>query len=211
MSFLFITFNERDHQRTIVKLGCVAKSECRQRRWRERFVDRVRTWFAMVTHENGADSMVFPTRRLRFLAILHLDRRHDATRTSPTNTSISRPPRSRTASPSPRCGKWCLEKWSTRLRECHALARVLSSYYPCTSPGKYLALDCEMVGVGTEGNESSLARVSIVNYTGSVILDVFVRQRERVVDYRTQWSGVRSTDLAGSGTHVMEDTIAEHD
>ena len=56
-----------------------------------------------------------------------------------------------------------------------------------------------MVGVGIEGSESSLARVSVVNYTGAIILDVFVRQREKVVDYRTQWSGVRSTDLAGSG------------
>ena len=71
------------------------------------------------------------------------------------------------------------------------------------SPGKYIALDCEMVGVGIEGNESSLARVSIVNYTGAIILDVFVRQREKVVDYRTQWSGVRSTDLADSGTCVI--------
>lgn len=60
-----------------------------------------------------------------------------------------------------------------------------------------------MVGVGIEGNESSLARVSIVNYTGSIILDDFVRQREKVVDYRTRWSGVRSTDLAGSGTCFM--------
>ncbi|KAG6382187.1 ribonuclease H-like domain-containing protein [Boletus reticuloceps] len=80
-----------------------------------------------------------------------------------------------------------------------------------TSPGKYLALDCEMVGVGIEGNESSLARVSIVNYTGAVILDVFVRQREKVVDYRTQWSGVRSTDLAGSAKTFKEvqQTVAD--
>ena len=62
-------------------------------------------------------------------------------------------------------------------------------------PGKYLALDCEMVGVGIEGSESSLARVSLVNYYGVTQLDVFVRQRERVVDYRTQWSGVRERDM----------------
>jgi len=62
-------------------------------------------------------------------------------------------------------------------------------------PGKYLALDCEMVGVGIDGVESSLARVSLVNYYGAVQLDEFVRQRERVVDYRTQWSGVRETDM----------------
>ncbi|KAH8110505.1 ribonuclease H-like protein [Phellopilus nigrolimitatus] len=62
-------------------------------------------------------------------------------------------------------------------------------------PGKYLALDCEMVGVGLDGTESSLARVSLVNYHGAVILDEFVRQRERVVDYRTAVSGVRAADM----------------
>ncbi|TFK33561.1 ribonuclease H-like domain-containing protein [Crucibulum laeve] len=65
-------------------------------------------------------------------------------------------------------------------------------------PGKYLSLDCEMVGVGPEGAESSLARVSLVNFYGYVQLDVFVRQRERVVDYRTQWSGVRESDMVGA-------------
>jgi hypothetical protein len=52
-----------------------------------------------------------------------------------------------------------------------------------------------MVGVGLEGAESSLARVSLVNFYGAEILDLFVRQRERVVDYRTQWSGIRDTDM----------------
>lgn len=52
-----------------------------------------------------------------------------------------------------------------------------------------------MVGVGPEGSESSLARVSLVNYYGAIILDEFVRQRERVVDYRTTVSGVRETDM----------------
>ncbi|KAF9782395.1 ribonuclease H-like domain-containing protein [Thelephora terrestris] len=61
--------------------------------------------------------------------------------------------------------------------------------------GKYIALDCEMVGVGAEGKESSLARVSIVNYHGVVLLDEIVKQRERVVDYRTEWSGIRPGDL----------------
>jgi RNA exonuclease 4 len=52
-----------------------------------------------------------------------------------------------------------------------------------------------MVGVGIDGSESSLARVSIVNFYGVVQLDEFVRQRERVVDYRTQYSGIRETDM----------------
>ena len=61
--------------------------------------------------------------------------------------------------------------------------------------GKYLALDCEMVGVGIDGAESSLARVSLVNFYGAIQLDEFVRQRERVVDYRTQFSGIRELDM----------------
>ena len=52
-----------------------------------------------------------------------------------------------------------------------------------------------MVGVGPNGSESSLARVSLVNYNGAIILDEFVRQRERVTDYRTFVSGVRAKDM----------------
>lgn len=52
-----------------------------------------------------------------------------------------------------------------------------------------------MVGVGPEGSESTLARVSIVNYHGATVLDRFVRPRERVTDYRTWVSGVREEDL----------------
>jgi len=61
--------------------------------------------------------------------------------------------------------------------------------------GPYIALDCEMVGVGPTGKESTLARVSVVNYFGAVLLDVFVRQKERVTDWRTQWSGIRPKDM----------------
>ena len=54
-----------------------------------------------------------------------------------------------------------------------------------------------MVGVGPEGAESSLARVSIVNFHGAVVLDTFVKQKEKVVDYRTWVSGVTVGDLVG--------------
>ncbi|KAF9650974.1 ribonuclease H-like protein [Thelephora ganbajun] len=65
-------------------------------------------------------------------------------------------------------------------------------------PGRYIALDCEMVGVGIDGKESSLARISIVNYYGAVLLDEIVKQRERVVDYRTEWSGIRPSDMVNA-------------
>jgi RNA exonuclease 4 len=66
-----------------------------------------------------------------------------------------------------------------------------------------------MVGVGIEGVESSLARVSLVNYYGAVQLDEFVRQKERVVDYRTQWSGIRETDMI-KGASDMPDEVLAH-
>jgi RNA exonuclease 4 len=62
-------------------------------------------------------------------------------------------------------------------------------------PGPCIALDCEMVGVGPMGRESTLARVSVVNYFGAVLMDEFVRQKEQVTDWRTQWSGVRARDM----------------
>ena len=63
-----------------------------------------------------------------------------------------------------------------------------------------------MVGVGPNGSESSLARVSLVNYHGAVILDEYVRQRERVTDYRTFVSGIRASDMA-KGTQTASQLI----
>lgn len=62
-------------------------------------------------------------------------------------------------------------------------------------PGKYLCIDCEMVGVGSLGEQNSLGRVSIVNYHGAIVYDTFVKPKEKVVDYRTWVSGVSASDL----------------
>lgn len=61
--------------------------------------------------------------------------------------------------------------------------------------GTYVAIDCEMVGVGPKGSTSVLARVAMVNWHGHVVYDRFVRPREPVTDYRTWVSGVRARDL----------------
>ena len=52
-----------------------------------------------------------------------------------------------------------------------------------------------MVGVGFEGKQHMLARVSIVNSHGHVVYDSFVAPQEKVVDYRTSISGVKPADL----------------
>ncbi len=67
-----------------------------------------------------------------------------------------------------------------------------------------------MVGLGPLGSESSLARVSIVNYHGHTVLDTFVRQRERVTDWRTWVSGVRPEDMAHAQTfEEVQKTVAK--
>eukprot|EP00128_Syssomonas_multiformis_P001238 Colp12_sorted_trinity150504_noHs@3173 len=60
---------------------------------------------------------------------------------------------------------------------------------------KYLAMDCEMVGVGAGGEKSVLARCSIVNYHGHVVYDKYVRPSELVTDFRTHVSGVSARHL----------------
>ncbi|EDW40531.1 GL25291 [Drosophila persimilis] len=60
---------------------------------------------------------------------------------------------------------------------------------------RYLSMDCEMVGVGHNGQEDMLARVSIVNSVGHVLMDKYVKPRQTVTDYRTSVSGIRPHDI----------------
>jgi len=69
---------------------------------------------------------------------------------------------------------------------------------------KYVALDCEMVGVGIDGKNSALARVSIVNWDHETVLDTFVTVPERVTDFRTWVSGVRAKDIKYPNEKTME-------
>ena len=58
--------------------------------------------------------------------------------------------------------------------------------------GRYVAIDCEMVGCGPEGRESILARVSAVDFHGRQVYDSLVRPRagDRVTDFRTRFTGL---------------------
>lgn len=80
----------------------------------------------------------------------------------------------------------------------HASERVNAGLSPVGEAGKYIAIDCEMVGVGPDpDNDSALARVSIVNYHGHQLYDSFVLPKEPVTDYRTFVSGI-TPQLLGS-------------
>ncbi|KAK8211818.1 putative RNA exonuclease [Phyllosticta capitalensis] len=63
-------------------------------------------------------------------------------------------------------------------------------------PGKYIALDCEMVGVGPDpDSDSQLARVSVVDFNGHQLYDSFVLPQLPVTDYRTHVSGITPSNL----------------
>lgn len=78
---------------------------------------------------------------------------------------------------------------------------VLSDEYK----SRYLALDCEMVGIGTDSKKSALARVSIVDWDGNCVLDTFVQVPTRVTDFRTHVSGVTASDIR-SGSGAIKET-----
>lgn len=70
--------------------------------------------------------------------------------------------------------------------------------------GKYVALDCEFVGVGPGGYESALARVSLVDYNNAILLDTYVKVDEPVTDYRTFVSGIKEE-------HIIADTAMDYE
>eukprot|EP00551_Chaetoceros_affinis_P006678 CAMPEP_0203670756 /NCGR_PEP_ID=MMETSP0090-20130426/6742_1 /ASSEMBLY_ACC=CAM_ASM_001088 /TAXON_ID=426623 /ORGANISM="Chaetoceros affinis, Strain CCMP159" /LENGTH=525 /DNA_ID=CAMNT_0050535685 /DNA_START=105 /DNA_END=1682 /DNA_ORIENTATION=- len=77
----------------------------------------------------------------------------------------------------------------------------------------FVGMDCEMVGVGRRGQESMLARCSLVtleraeeeegegremllnNKRVKVLYDAYVKPSKNVTDYRTQWSGITKERL----------------
>ncbi|GAA6096849.1 RNA exonuclease 4 isoform X1 [Tachysurus ichikawai] len=73
--------------------------------------------------------------------------------------------------------------------------QLLAKRSTCDGLTHAIAMDCEMVGVGTGGEESMLARVSIVNYFGKCVYDKYVKPTEKVTDYRTAVSGIRPADV----------------
>ncbi|XP_008561492.1 PREDICTED: interferon-stimulated gene 20 kDa protein [Galeopterus variegatus] len=72
-----------------------------------------------------------------------------------------------------------------------------------------VAMDCEMVGLGPF-RVSGLARCSIVNFSGIVLYDKFIRPEGEITDYRTPVSGVtrqhmeRATPFAVARLEILQ-------
>ena len=69
---------------------------------------------------------------------------------------------------------------------------------------QYVALDCEMVGIGTDGKKSALARVSLVDWSLNVVVDSFVKVPIRVTDFRTHVSGVEPKHIKSNAMEVTK-------
>ncbi|NXE23408.1 REXO4 exonuclease, partial [Ardeotis kori] len=73
-----------------------------------------------------------------------------------------------------------------------------------------VAMDCEMVGVGPKGEDSIVARVSIVNQFGKCIYDKYVKPTEEVTDYRTAVSGIRPENInKGEDFKTVQKEVAD--
>eukprot|EP01028_Stygiella_incarcerata_P010965 TRINITY_DN59897_c0_g1_i3.p2 TRINITY_DN59897_c0_g1~~TRINITY_DN59897_c0_g1_i3.p2 ORF type:complete len:190 (-),score=32.72 TRINITY_DN59897_c0_g1_i3:180-749(-) len=88
---------------------------------------------------------------------------------------------------------------------CGVLRKMMSTVNPNKrmDGSAVMSLDCEMVGVGSDGRQSVLARVCVVDGFGKLLLDTFVRPIEFVTDFRTRITGIRSKDLFGPSSNAI--------
>ena len=75
---------------------------------------------------------------------------------------------------------------------------------PTHVKAQYVALDCELVGVGKDGAQSALARVSVVDWDLAVLLDTYVKVHHPVTDYRTTWSGIEPHHIDQNNPNAMD-------
>lgn len=86
--------------------------------------------------------------------------------------------------------------------------RVNEGLAPGVEVGKYIAIDCEMVGIGPTKLDHMLARVSCVDFHGKQVYDSFVIPREPVTDYRTAITGITASTLRAPAARPFEEVQA---
>ena len=90
--------------------------------------------------------------------------------------------------------------------------QINSGLHPTNRAGKYVSLDCEMVGTGPPPHtDNVLARVSMVNFHGEQLYDSYVRPlpKVEVKDYRTFISGILESHLHPSSARPFAEVQAD--
>uniref|UniRef100_A0A182SEA0 Exonuclease domain-containing protein n=1 Tax=Anopheles maculatus TaxID=74869 RepID=A0A182SEA0_9DIPT len=75
-------------------------------------------------------------------------------------------------------------------------------YKPVNPRSPMFGIDCEMCG--GVGGKSLLTRVSLVDEAGQVLYDELVKPAEKIVDYRTQFSGITAAMLKPVRTTLQD-------
>jgi len=83
----------------------------------------------------------------------------------------------------------------SRVEQQSSLAPELPAEYYMDPQYEFLALDCEMVGIGPNGTTSSAASVTVIDWNGTTMYHSFIRQTVPVTDYRTFVSGITKEQL----------------
>ncbi|KDQ12782.1 hypothetical protein BOTBODRAFT_112533, partial [Botryobasidium botryosum FD-172 SS1] len=65
---------------------------------------------------------------------------------------------------------------------------------------RYVSLSCQSVGIGSGGTIPMLARATVVDYRGTILLDCLVQPTQPVVSYRTTTTGFKAE-------HFLEDRM----
>ncbi|CAL8124286.1 unnamed protein product [Orchesella dallaii] len=73
-------------------------------------------------------------------------------------------------------------------REVKHFVPSCDKYNPVGLGSKMYSIDCEMCEA--ENNNQALTKIAIVDEGLNVVYETFVKPKERIIDYRTRWSGV---------------------
>ncbi|NXQ17339.1 REXO4 exonuclease, partial [Peucedramus taeniatus] len=110
----------------------------------------------------------------------------------------------------PEAAKIARRNLGLETEQCQSVEQVLVKEKAFEGLTRAVAMDCEMVGVGPKGEDSILARVSIVNQFGKCVYDKYVKPTEKVTDYRTAVSGIRPQNInSGEDFKTVQKEVAE--
>ncbi|NXO68592.1 REXO4 exonuclease, partial [Phainopepla nitens] len=110
----------------------------------------------------------------------------------------------------PEAAKIARRNLGLETEQCQSVEQVLVKEKAFDGLTRAVAMDCEMVGVGPQGEGSIVARVSIVNQFGKCVYDKYVKPTEKVTDYRTAVSGIRPQNLStGEDFQTVQKEVAE--
>ncbi|NXU34298.1 REXO4 exonuclease, partial [Drymodes brunneopygia] len=110
----------------------------------------------------------------------------------------------------PEAAKIARRNLGLEAEQCQSVEKVLVREKAFDGLTRAVALDCEMVGVGPKGEDSIVARVSIVNQFGKCVYDKYVKPTEKVTDYRTAVSGIRPQNInTGEDFKTVQKEVAE--